>query len=370
MTDTKLNKLEAIAIILTIFFAHSITSMPRDLLVSTNSATIINLIYVGIIAFVFTFIIYKLLKKFPNSDIVDISEFLGGKTLKTIIGMIFIFYFVFNASILLRNFCEALKIVYYPMTNLFFIILTFIIAICFSVKSKLKIISKVCLFLIPFVIFSMFFIFAANSSNFSTQNIFPILGNGIFSTFVSGLGNLGAFGGIVVLYFLPPYLKNPKDLKKISLISIGIAIIYIIMCVTVILFMFSFFLEIDETMPLYSSARYIEFGTFFQRLESILLLIWILEMACYLAVSIKFSMSIFKKITNVQTDTPFSYIFCLLTLAISLLPANYAISSFLESSVYKYLVIGIVFIIGISILTLAYLKKSKKKVGNVNDEIT
>ena len=56
----------------------------------------------------------------------------------------------------------------------------------------------------------------------------PILGNGLFDTFVTGLGNLGAFGGIVFLYFIPPYLKEPKKLKKVAMLSIVLSIIYLI----------------------------------------------------------------------------------------------------------------------------------------------
>ena len=72
----------------------------------------------------------------------DIAEYLGGKTLKTFIGIVFIFYFLFSSSILLRNFCECLKIVYYPMTSLIFIILTFIIVICITLHHRFSSIAK------------------------------------------------------------------------------------------------------------------------------------------------------------------------------------------------------------------------------------
>lgn len=71
-------------------------------------------------------------------------------------------------------------------------------------------IAKVNLLIIPLVVISIIFLFVANIKNFSLNNIFPIFGDGLFNTFVTGLGNLGAFGGITLLYFLPPYLKEPQ----------------------------------------------------------------------------------------------------------------------------------------------------------------
>ena len=367
MTHSKLNTVEAISIILSIFVAHTLVSLPRNLIISTKSATIINLIYVGFIAIVLTILIVKLFKNFPSCDIIDISEYLGGKVFKQIIGIIFIFYFTFNASILLRNFCEYLKIVYYPMTSIVFILLLFIIAVCVANKGEFETISKVNFIVLPFVLITVLFIFFANTGHLSLENIYPILGNGFFSTFISGLGNLGAFGGIAIIYFLPPYLNNPEKFKKISIVSIGISIIYLILCIATILFMFSSIMQVDEIMPLYSAARYIEFGSFFQRLESIFILIWILEIVCYLSISVRISMTTFKKIANLSTSKPLILNFGLLIFAIALLPKNTSISIFLENTIYRYLVIGIVLILSISILLLATLKK-KKTGGALNNE--
>ena len=275
---------------------------------------------------------------------------------------------MFSSSILLRNFCECLKIVYYPMTSLIFIIITFIIVICITLHHRFSSIAKVNLLIIPLVIISIVFLFVANIENFSLDNIFPIFGDGLFNTFITGLGNLGAFGGITLLYFIPTYLKEKKKKKKVYLTSVILGTIYFLLCVSIILFMFISLMYTNQIMPLYSAARHIEFGNFFQRLESIFLLIWILQMVCYLSIITKLSISIFKKITNITDEKPVILVFGLLIFAISLFPKNYAISKFIENYLYHYMVIGISMVLGLSILTLAYLKKRKKKELNANHE--
>lgn len=130
--------------------------------------------------------------------------------------------------------------------------------------------------------------------------------------------------------------------------------------------MFVFFQGVDEIMPLYSAAAYIEFGTFFQRLDSLFLLIWTLSFACYISIVIKFSIYIFKKITNIKEIKPIVYPISFIIIAIALIPKNYAISKFFETHVYPYLVITLVFIVSFSILISAYFKK-RKKVGVSDD---
>lgn len=189
--------------------------------------------------------------------------------------------------------------------------------------------------------------------------MFPILGDGLVNTFVLGISNLSSFGGIAYLYFLPPLLEKPEKFKKIVFTSVGITALYLLLTVSTLLFMFSFFMSSSEIFPLYNATRYIEFGNFFQRLESIFLLIWILTFACYLSIVTKFSMNIFQKLTHIDTQKPLLDIFGLLILALALLPKNFAISQKFESDIYPYLILGIVFVLGIGILIIANLQKRK-----------
>ena len=353
MTKSKLGTLEAIMLILSIVVTHTILSLPREILVATKSATIINLIFVSIIAILFSYLVVKLIKNFAGSDIIDVSEYLGGKLFKHIVGILFILYFLISSSIMLRNFCESLKIIYYPMTNIIFIIALFILALCSANRLDFNASLKTNLLIIPFVLASIVFLFFANMNKFVPERIFPIFGDGLLNTFVLGLGNLSAFGGIAYLYFLPPYLKEPEKMKKIAILSTGLSAVYLILCVSTLLFMFSFFINTNEITPLYNATRYIELGSFFQRLESVFLLIWILAFACYLSIVSKFTMGIFKKLTNIETKKPLIDLFGLLIFAIALTPKNYAVSEIFETKIYPYLVLCFVFFLGFSIFILA-----------------
>ena len=77
MTNSKISVPEAISVILIVLVAHTLVSLPKGLLNVTGSATIINLLYVGIIMFFLVLLIVKLFKDFGGQDIVDIANILG-----------------------------------------------------------------------------------------------------------------------------------------------------------------------------------------------------------------------------------------------------------------------------------------------------
>ncbi|MCF0124520.1 MAG: GerAB/ArcD/ProY family transporter [Clostridia bacterium] len=362
MDKTRMGTAEAIMVLLTVIVIHSMLSLPKDILSSQKSASLLNIIYISIIALVLGYIIFRLFKNFPGMDIIDISEFIGGKAFKTIIGIIFIFYFLFSSSILLRNFCESLKIIYYPMTDIIFIIALFIISVCIATTLDFSATIKTNLIVLPIVLISIVFLFFANMNKFVPEKIFPILGDGAYNTFIAGLTNLTSFAGMASLYFIPPLLKEPEKFKKITLISIGLMAIYLLLSVGTLLFMFSFFVDIDEITPLYNATRYIEIGSFFQRLESVFLLIWILSFACYLSIAINFALETYKKITNISKAKPMTFIGGLLIFGMALIPRDYADCQVFEKKYYRYVVFSVVFVLGFSLLIIANIaKKTQKK---------
>ena len=361
MNISKIGTKEAIYMTLTISIAHTILSMPRNILLNTKSAFILNLVFVCFILIGITSLVVKLFKNFPGLDILDISEYLGGKNFKKIVGLFFISYFIISSSILLREFCEAINILYYPMTNIFFVILFFIIAIAVTNKLELSATLKTNFIIVPLVLISNIFLFIANIKNFNYATIYPILGESFTDTFVLGISNIYSFSSITALYILPPLLKKVQDLKKISIISVVVYIIYLILTICTLSFMFSYFMVEDSVLPLYTAARYIQIGTFFVRLESIFLLIWIILFACYLSIACKFSMLVFKKITNIKESKVLAYPFAILILGISLIPQTFASVKNYETEIYPYVSIGFNYIFCILLLIFANLKRRKER---------
>lgn len=359
MPKSKLGTLESIAIILSTLAPFTVISLSRTLINEIKSSIILNIIYITFICLLLVLLIYMLFKKFSGDDIFDVAKFLGGKTFRNIIGILFIAYFIITASMLLRDFCKCFRVVYYPYTNIIYIITIFAIVIGFASTFGFNSTIKTTAIIFPIIMASVALLFIGNIKNFSFERINPIFGDGIKNTFLIGISNIGVFSGIIYLYLLPPLLKQPEKYKKICIWSIILSGLFIILCIATLLFMFSIYVSTDEVMPLFFASRYIEFGNFFQRFESLFLLIWTISFCCYLSICFKFSTYIFAKMFNLSDINQLINIFLLLTFASTLLPKNYSSTTFFENNVYRYLSIIIIFI-GLIVLILANLKLNYK----------
>ena len=166
MKERKLGTFQAIAIIVTVMISHIILNVPNHLITETGSATILNLIYVFIIFLIFFYIISRILKLFPNSDIIDICEYVAGKTVKNIFTIIVCIYLLVLSAFVVRTLAESLVLISFPNIDLEIVILIFIaIAIILNLFG-FKVIARTTVFILPIVLVSMIIIFISSVSDF------------------------------------------------------------------------------------------------------------------------------------------------------------------------------------------------------------
>lgn len=357
MENSKLENIEAIAFLSIISINSMILSTSQELIRSCSSASLITAILVSILAILIAIIFCTLSKSFSGKDLLDITDFLGGKTLKFIVGIFFIAYFTFRASLFLKKICDCLQIVYYPMTNVLFIALLFCIATGIVLSFKNNSLFKASVLILPVIFTSVVLIFIGNGKNFNFQNIFPVLGNGIKITFISGLSNIYAFYGIAYLLFIPNKLKHPEKMQKIALIAIIISAIFLLISSANILFLFGEKFSDTKFLPLYISVRSIEFGTFFERLDSMFLLLCIIGFIPVLSFNAYLVLDIFKNITNISNSKTIIFAYLLTVLGIMMCYKLNSTILFFETTVAKILLFIFGLIIPFLILVLANIKK-------------
>lgn len=361
MENTKIGNKEAIALLVTIAFNHIIMNVTKSIIDTTASASLLNVLYIGIVAIIFTSIVCYFLNKFPTFDLIDISDYLGGKVLKWIIGLLFVGYFIFFAAILLNMFSICLRIVYFQLVKTIYVVALFVIAAILAAMMRHNAIYRANFIIFPLLIISTLFIFVADYRYFIFEKMYPIFGNGLFTTFIAGLSNMFAFQGLAYIYFMPPTLKEPNKLKKIAITSVILSCIFLLISVAIILFMFNGFVETDELLPLYSAVKYIEFGSFFQKLDSTFILIWIIALVSYLSIALKFSSNILKKLTNVENEKIFTYLLGIALFFLAIWQKNYDVSTFLASTVYKWAFFILIVGIGLLVLLSATIKQKIRK---------
>lgn len=356
----KISTFEAICFMIVVIINRMLLNTPKEIIKNSATSAWINVIVISIITIVFIIIICKLYKNFSGKDILDISEYLGGNILKTIIGIIFLLLFLYVAAILLRNFCDSLQKIFLPNTTITYIMFFFIVGIILANKLGLPSIIKINIIIIGLIFTSAIIISIAPISYFDFSNLFPIMGNGINETFFSGLTNLFAFSGIGYLYFLMPFLNKPQNFNKIAIVSTVVSSIYLLLSVISLIGLFSYLTTSKDIFSILLLTKVINLGGFLERIDSILMLVWILSFLAYLSFILYFALYTYRRITNLQDQNGVLYLFSTIILGLALLPQNVIKINFLDNELLKILAIPLVFILPLIIFILANMKFKRK----------
>ena len=199
----------------------------------------------------------------------------------------------------------------------------------------------------------------AASKDFVWQNLFPIFGFGTDSVFLNGIANLFAFNVIAYLFLLKPMLKEEKDFKIISIVSVIICGVYILLSILSLLMTFPFITGTDEMFAVYLLTRLISLGEFLQRVDAIFILLWILVFLSFLSFNFYCILKILKKVLKMENAMEMRYSLALIILGISLAFKDISSVKFILRNYLKVYSVILIFVISFIILLLAYFKKRK-----------
>lgn len=357
----KIGRFEAITLLITLIANNIIFNISSMVLHSTSTGAWVNIIYLSVISIIFIIIVSSLFKSFSNSDIVDVSEYLGGKFLKCTIAILYIIFFIIFSALCLRYFSNSLQLIYFKYSPLIFIMLLFVIPVIISNKAGLKGIVGVTRLSFPFTFFGIIILMFAASNDFVWQYLFPAFGYGADSIFLNGLGNLFAFNIITYLFLLKPMLKEEKHFKAISIISVVVCGIYILMSVVSLLMTFPFIVETDEMFSIYLLTRLVSFGNFLQRVDAVFILLWIFIFLTFLSFNFYCILKLFKKMFNISNSSEISYSLASLIIGLALAFKDiHTVKNIFRNYLRLYSVI-LIFVISFIVLILAYLKKKKSR---------
>ena len=359
MEKDKIGFSEALCILLIVVLSHIILTFPKTIIESQGTGSLLNIIYLTILGFIFLTIFLKLYKNFKNKDILDISDFLGGKILKFVLGIIFIVYLLFIASLLVRNTSESFRTMYLQNTPIPYLIFALLVGASYVNKLGSSATIKANLIIVPGIFIVLLIMFFASVNNFSIGRLFPIMGYGANNIFVNGLSNLYMFGGTVFFLFIMPMLQKPEQFGKIAYSATAIYGIAVFVAILALLLMFPTAISSGSNIPLYMQIREITLGNFIQRTDAFFVIIWFITLLSYLSIIMNFVTIIFKKITNIKDTTSISNCFLAILFGFSLLYSNIVQVRMFQSIYYRmlfFIVLGITFIV----LILANFKFKKQ----------
>lgn len=143
-----------------------------------------------------------------------------GKYLGNFLSLLYAWYFIHLASLIMRNFGEFIDTVTYPETPISVIITCNAIVTIYLVKSGIEVIGRICELLVPIIIFTIVAVSFSLITSHDIKNLLPILNKGVGPVLDASFSLLSfPFGETVVFLTVFPFHNSPNSTKKSFLYS-------------------------------------------------------------------------------------------------------------------------------------------------------
>jgi len=208
-----IDKKELTSTFINLIIAKMFFTYPRMLVLNAGSGAWIQMLYVAFISFLLFLVVNKLNSSAGMENIFDISEKIGGKALRIVIGLIIFCVLTVNLAMNIRIFSESIRTVLLPNTPTSMVMLLFIIAISIAAYMGIYSICRIHALFMPVAAIVMIGFLIMLIPDINLSNIFPIAGLGTYNIFVNGLESLSLFADVMTIYILLPFCRNKRDIK-------------------------------------------------------------------------------------------------------------------------------------------------------------
>jgi len=337
---------------------------------SAGTAGWILTIYITVIVLIIFTIVSRLYKKFEGKDILDISEYVGGNIGRIIVGTCFLVYLVFIVSLVLREFGEDLKIIALRSSPISYVISFFLAGMVVSAFFGLEALLRIGVIIVPVVSIGFFIILIGVLQYSDLSRIMPFLGFGPKNIFIDNISRISIYSGLILLLFLPPFIKSHRDFRKIGYVSIGLSSFILTVSVLVFLLVYQYPMATESFLPIFQLARLINYGRFFQRLESLFSFLWIVAALNYLSIGLFLILYIFKKTYKLEYYKPLILPFAVILFTASFIPKNLVAAIELETKFFRNIAWIVVFGMTILLLLIGNVIRRRTVKGGEKNEKT
>ena len=263
---------------------------------------------------------FKFFFKFPNKDFFEISEYVGGKTLRNISYFLVALYLTTSVVLVLSEFNENIRNILFKNAPSEYINLLFIIGMFVGLLCGFKGIFRTSVIIAPIILLSLFYMFFSLFENIDITNYTPVFGDDAHDFFIKGIFRIEIFEGMFLILLLGGHITNIKKATIGSFILVS----FIVLLISSLLFgIIAYPTSTENYFPFFELSRLISFGRFVQRVESLYTLIWLLAVYLYITLDTSFIVQIFSKAFNLKYYKRIIPLFCVIIFGITLLLKSY-----------------------------------------------
>ncbi|AMM91468.1 spore gernimation protein [Peribacillus simplex] len=266
-------------IVINFILGTGLLTLPRAATEKVHTPDIwISVILGGIIAIIAGVIIVKLSQQFPEKTFYQYSNEIVGKWLGRLLSIALIGYFLITCGFQLRSMAEVIKYLLLEGTPTWAISMIFMWVSLYLVIGGINSIARLFEIILPLTVILFLVVAFMSIKIFEIDNLRPVLGEGIIPVLKGVKTTALAFTGPEVMLLLIPFMNQPKKAVKALIVGVLIPLVFYVITVIMVIGALSVEGVVTRTWPTLDLIRSFEIsGLIFERFESLLLVVWIMQ---------------------------------------------------------------------------------------------
>jgi len=249
---------------------------PTVTLVNNPATAWVNDIIGSLIAVLLVWLIVHLGLKYPDQTIIGYTKKLLGPIVGMLVGFSILWFYFMIAFSVLRTLGETVGTGLLEETPIQVFLISAAFLIANSARNGMEINARIAGITMPIIIFLLLLVVASTSNLMDPGYLRPFFfGEGFGELIWPSASVLSFYTEYLIIGMLLPYLNNPRSAMPLSM---GAVLIIVLILVMHCLGMAAVFgpLFNSASHPAFALARMVSLGDFFERIESLIAVVWIL----------------------------------------------------------------------------------------------
>jgi len=314
---------QAAVMVINYMLGAGILTLPRTTVEAARTPDVwISIIISGLIIMVAGWIISVLCKRFQGKTWFQFVPDITGKWIAIILSLPVIGYFIIISAFEIRILAEVTGLFLLEGTPVWAIVLPFMWIGLYLTLGGINSLARLYEIILPITLVFLLLALLLSSSIFDIDNLRPVLGSGFMPVYRGIHPTLLSFTGYEIMLIAIAFMKFPQ--KATKAIMTGISVPVLIYLVTVIMVIGGLSINGVEkrTWPTLDLMRSFEVqGLIFERFESLLLVIWIMQIFSTYTITLYAASIGWAQISNAKFR-PFVFALLPLIFLIAMIPKN------------------------------------------------
>jgi spore germination protein KB len=241
--------------------------------------------------------------RYPDRTLTQMCEAVLGKWPGKAIALAFVAFFYLLASLMVGDLGFFLTSQIIPETPIEVVMIMFIIVVLIAVRSGLVVYSRAAEFFFPWMMILFILLIVPLIPKFQSHHLIPMLEYGPKPILKGGFSFSGLQEMVVMLMFYT-YVRNEKKRGRAFLLGTAIgggALVVITLWSIAVL---GANISANQLFPAYTLAKHMNIGHFMERVEGVMIFIWILSIFIKIALTFHAAVLGLAQITGIGDEKP------------------------------------------------------------------